>query len=292
MAHSRLGTTDLSRRTLHAVPSSHSDRHLWHEVHLGEARWRIRVSAATDTNPSIGPGLLIDERPLVTVSRRDNARCDANVLTDDSRAYRSSQPDVLLHLLRARSIGRDVTAVADLLGRPLAAQERATLDAVTSGLNRVLDSSGLTAPHALRRSTAEACAMTASATVKDGANLRRIVAQIDHDQPRSAIVDGRFVGGLHLAVMTGPFLDLIIAGRKTVESRFHRQRRTPLFTAKPGDVVVFRQSGRPASVAAILGDTYYLDMAESGIDQIRATWAQRIGCDDDDFWAARVDARW
>jgi hypothetical protein len=109
---------------------------------LGEARWRIRVPATTDPNPSIGPGLLIDERPLVTVSRRDNARCDANVLTDDSRAYRSSQPDVLLHLLRARSIGRDVTtAAADLLGRPLAAQERATLDAVTSGLNRLLDPS-------------------------------------------------------------------------------------------------------------------------------------------------------
>lgn len=137
-----LAQLTLSRRTLHAVPSSHSDRHLWHEVRLGEARWRIRVPATTDPNLSIGPDLLIDERPLVTVSRRDNARCDANVFTDDSRAYRSSQPGVLLHLLRARSIGRDVTAaVADLLGRPLAEQERATLDAVTSGLNRLLDSS-------------------------------------------------------------------------------------------------------------------------------------------------------
>jgi hypothetical protein len=130
MAHSRLGTIDLVRRTLHAVPSSHSDRHLWREVRLGTARWRIRVSAATGPNRGIGPDLLIDERPLITVSRRDSARCDANVLTDDSRAYRSSQPDVLLHLLRARSIGRDVTtAVTDFLGRPLAAQERATLNA-------------------------------------------------------------------------------------------------------------------------------------------------------------------
>ncbi|MGH3696734.1 MAG: ASCH domain-containing protein [Pseudonocardiaceae bacterium] len=91
--------------------------------------------------------------------------------------------------------------------------------------------------------------------------------------------------------MTGPFLDLIVAGIKTIESRFHRQRRTPLFTAKPGDVVVFRQSGRPASMAAILGDTYYLDMTESDIDQIRATWAPHIGCDDDNFWATRADAR-
>ena len=132
----------LSRRTLHAVPSSHSDRHLWHEVRLGEARWRIRVSAATDPNRGVGPDLLIDERLLVTVSQRDNARCNANILTDDSRAYRSSQPDVLLHLLRARSIGRDVTtAVTDFLGRPLAAQERANLHALTAGLNQLLDSS-------------------------------------------------------------------------------------------------------------------------------------------------------
>jgi hypothetical protein len=132
----------LSRRTLHAVPSSHSDRHLWHEVRLGKARWRIRVFPITEPN-RIGPDLLIDERPPVTVSRRDNARCDVNVLTDDSRAYRSSQPDVLLHLLRARSAGRDVTtAVTDFLGRPLAAQERATLDALTSRLNQLLDSSG------------------------------------------------------------------------------------------------------------------------------------------------------
>ncbi len=138
-----LAQLTLSRRTLHTVPSSHSDRHLWHEVRLGEARWRIRVPTTTNPNLSIGPDLLIDERSLVTVSRRDNARCDANVFTDDNRAYRSSQPDVLLHLLRARSTGHDVTAaLADLLDRPLAAPERATIDTLTSYLNRLLDSSG------------------------------------------------------------------------------------------------------------------------------------------------------
>lgn len=131
-----------------------------------------------------------------------------------------------------------------------------------------------------------------SATIMDGVNLRRVVSELDHAGIRSNTVDGSYIGGLHLAVMTGPFLDLIVAGCKTVESRFHRQRRTPLFTAKPGDVVVFRQSGRPANVAAILGNVHYLDVAESGVDQIRATWASRIGCDDDEFWSSRTEARW
>jgi ASC-1-like (ASCH) protein len=134
--------------------------------------------------------------------------------------------------------------------------------------------------------------MTSDSTLKDGANLRRIVAQINHGKIQAATIVGDYSGGLHLAVMTGPFLNLIVTGRKTVESRFHRQRRTPLFTAKPGDVVVFRQSGRPANVAAILGATHYLDIAEVGINTIRASWATRIGVDNDEFWADRADARW
>lgn len=131
-----------------------------------------------------------------------------------------------------------------------------------------------------------------STTVKDGINLRHAVAQARHDRLELSVVDGYFTGGLHLAVMTGSFLDLIMTGEKTVESRFHRQRRAPLFIARPGDVVVFRQSGRPVNVAAMLGDVCYLNMTEVSVDQVRADWASRIGCDDDDFWMTRADARW
>jgi hypothetical protein len=65
-----------------------------------------------------------------------------------------------------------------------------------------------------------------------------------------------------------------------------------LFTAEPGDVVVFRQSGKPASHAAILGAAHYLDLSKTSIGQVRARWADRIGADDDGFWRARADARW
>jgi hypothetical protein len=92
--------------------------------------------------------------------------------------------------------------------------------------------------------------------------------------------------------MTGPFLNLIISGIKTVESRFHRQRRAPLHVAKPGHVIVFRQSGRPASVAAVVSDAIYLDLEQVPIRQVRERWAAAIACDDDEFWVQRADCRW
>jgi len=122
--------------------------------------------------------------------------------------------------------------------------------------------------------------------------LRRLLGAIHEDHIQSATSNGTYTGGLHLAVMTGPYLELIRTGTKTVESRFHRQRRSPLFTAESGDVVVFRQSGKPADVAAVLDAAVYLDLCEHDIGTVRSTWAGRIGCDDDDFWRARADARW
>jgi hypothetical protein len=135
--------------------------------------------------------------------------------------------------------------------------------------------------------------VTVSATELDARHLRAHLADIDDpmmsgellNDPRSGVV-------LHLAVMTGPFLELIRGGVKTVESRFHRSRCSPLHVARPGDVVVFRQSGHPATLAAVLGETLFLDLSEHSLNKIRRTWAQRIAAEDDAFWDARRDARW
>lgn len=124
----------------------------------------------------------------------------------------------------------------------------------------------------------------------DGAHLRTILGQIQHDNLR--IINDRFVGGLHLAIMTGRFLQMVIDGTKTVESRFYQQRRTPYCIAQPRDVVVFRQSGQQVHVAAILGETTYLSIPETSLDSIRKTWASRIGCNTDEFWSSKEKARW
>src|SRR5688500_9529406 len=56
--------------------------------------------------------------------------------------------------------------------------------------------------------------------------------------------------GLHLAVMTGPYLARIVDGTKPVESRFHRVRSAPLDTVAAGDLVTFKPSGDAVSHVA------------------------------------------
>ena len=52
-------------------------------------------------------------------------------------------------------------------------------------------------------------------------------------------------GTLHLAILVEPYLQFILEGRKTVESRFSVRRGAPYGTVQRGDVVVLKRSGGP-----------------------------------------------
>lgn len=54
----------------------------------------------------------------------------------------------------------------------------------------------------------------------------------------------------HYAVMQGPWLDYIIHGIKTIESRWTKTRKTPYKMAKAGDTIYFQQAGKKVSLRA------------------------------------------
>lgn len=134
-----------------------------------------------------------------------------------------------------------------------------------------------------------------STTQADGHTLRLALGSIPGLATHLAVTDHvstKPVSRLHLAVMAGPYLDRIIDGSKTVESRFHRIRSAPLYTVTPGDLVVFKPAGRAASHVAAVGATIYVDLVTTPLDVVRSMWQERIADKTDDFWSARADARW
>jgi len=56
----------------------------------------------------------------------------------------------------------------------------------------------------------------------------------------------------HLAVMRQPFLDCVVDGRKTIESRLTRNRVAPFGLVAPGDAIVFKLAGGPLRGAAVV----------------------------------------
>ncbi len=97
---------------------------------------------------------------------------------------------------------------------------------------------------------------------------------------------------LHLAVMTGPFLDLVVMGMKVVESRFHRVRQAPLFSASAGDVIAFKQASGPVRAIAAVSDVEFVDLRRTPIQSVRDRFQQDLAATDDDFWSSRGDAKW
>jgi hypothetical protein len=96
----------------------------------------------------------------------------------------------------------------------------------------------------------------------------------------------------HLAVMHEPYLSYVLAGRKTVESRFSRHRVAPFEQVGVGDVLLLKsQSGPVTGVASVAHvDSYVLDPASWA--SIRERFSAALCAEDDEFWADRRDARY
>lgn len=78
----------------------------------------------------------------------------------------------------------------------------------------------------------------------------------------------------HIAIVKKPFIDEILAGRKTVEARLATTRRTPFARAHPGETIHFKQSAGPFRATATITDAHHLSLRSQ--DQLTELIAQHF----------------
>jgi len=110
-----------------------------------------------------------------------------------------------------------------------------------------------------------------------------------HDRLSRALSDQSV--GIHLGVFVEPYLEAILDGRKTIESRFGRNRNAPFARVSPGDVILLKRSGGPVVGVAMAGRTDYYLLVSATLSDLRRRFASRLFAEDDDFWSARADKR-
>jgi len=98
--------------------------------------------------------------------------------------------------------------------------------------------------------------------------------------------------GVHAALMVEPFLGEILAGRKTIESRFSKNRIAPFKRIQSGDVVFLKKSGGPFVGWFRAGEvlSFELDRTED-VERLRDQYNDRL-CADDAFWTSKADSRY
>lgn len=94
--------------------------------------------------------------------------------------------------------------------------------------------------------------------------------------------------GIHLAVMREPFLSFLMAGSKTVESRFSINRVDPFGRIAVDDLVLLKAG---AVVGAFVVEAVeFRELGSQGVAGVRDEFNDRIQADAA-FWEAKEDAR-
>jgi hypothetical protein len=97
--------------------------------------------------------------------------------------------------------------------------------------------------------------------------------------------------GLHLAVLVEPYLQLLLDGEKTVESRFARVKCPPHGVIRKGDTVLLKKSGGPVVGAFRVGAVWSYEIDADSWDDIQLRFSKAICPQGDDFWGERQGAR-
>lgn len=93
----------------------------------------------------------------------------------------------------------------------------------------------------------------------------------------------------HLAIFTPPFIDLILEGKKTIESRFTKVRCAPYGLVKKGDTILMKESGGLVIGEFTAGDILtFSNLDENKLKEIAEEYSIHLcAYADDNFWENR-----
>lgn len=98
----------------------------------------------------------------------------------------------------------------------------------------------------------------------------------------------------HLVILHARYLDLILQGTKTVESRLSKRRHPAVSRCRPGDILYLKQKGGDilgrATVARI---TEIAVIPPGGVAELAKRWSSTVvgGGPADPYWTSKADAR-
>lgn len=91
----------------------------------------------------------------------------------------------------------------------------------------------------------------------------------------------------HVAVCMEPFLQHILDGYKSMESRFSVHRVAPYRRVQAGDVLLLKRSSGPIVGLCRVRDATFYDLNPGSLAYIRATYADALCAQDAAFWERR-----
>lgn len=97
---------------------------------------------------------------------------------------------------------------------------------------------------------------------------------------------------VHLAILVDRFLQAMLEGHKTIESRFSVVRCPPYGRVREGDVLLLKKSGGAVMGICQVGKTWSYALDRDSRRSIREKHSRAMCAQDDAFWKAREKANY
>jgi ASC-1-like (ASCH) protein len=94
----------------------------------------------------------------------------------------------------------------------------------------------------------------------------------------------------HLAILKKPYLDAILDGRKTIESRFYHTNQKWLAQVSTGDKLFLKASSGPVMATATVAAVKHFDnLTARQISELKSQYNQHI-LGDEQYWREKMNA--
>jgi hypothetical protein len=95
---------------------------------------------------------------------------------------------------------------------------------------------------------------------------------------------------LHLAILREPYLQFVLEGKKTVETRFAKRACPPYQRVAEGDVVLLKRAGGEIVGICTVSKVWFYKLDPKSLALIKGKFGAAICPADDSFWEDRKDA--
>ncbi len=293
----RLGDLFIFRKIRQAIPSLKvsypKDEPRWDEYRLGNIKIKIRQQAHIDSG-KLKIKYVSDCGPfLATVSRRYPLKSRIDLWTSNNVAYSIKRVDIVKFALDKLQSGESPKTVIEGLDTKLAKTElRALLELLTNITTpyEIEDVKHTRRPQSI---VGKRSCLDSTSYVKDFilSNVLPSVRDSFWQQRLSeTLLDSPFANDIHLAVFVGPYLELILEGRKTVESRFSSRRCAPYQRVRSGDILLLKRSSGPVVGLCEVGSVWFYRLDAESWQIIKTEFAQALCVQDPSFWENRQHA--
>lgn len=94
---------------------------------------------------------------------------------------------------------------------------------------------------------------------------------------------------IHLAIFIEPFLQFVLEGKKTIESRFSMNQCAPFNKVSKGDIVLIKKSGGPIVAVCKVSERWYYNLNADSWNEIKS-YKDSLCAHDPNFWRDKKKA--